>query len=114
VSEQRAHAAAMIVNAGWQEMSLLRYSEAMRSSDLALAAASPLQLPPAWQMLEERFNDPRLDRLPAAQLESLAIRFTLGRLLHEAIETAERGWRLLSQDLNQGRLRPRPLQARMG
>ena len=76
--------------------------------------ASPLQLPPAWQVLEERFNDPRLDRLPPAQLERLAIRFTLGRLLHEAIETAERGWRLLSQDLNQGRRRPRPLPARMG
>ena len=75
--------------------------------------ASPLQLPPAWQGLEERFNDPRLDRLPPAQLERLAIRFTLGRLLHEAIETAERGWCLLSQDFNQGRRR-RPLQARMG
>ena len=51
VSEQRAHAAAMIVNAGWQEMSLLRYSEAMRSSDLALAAASPLQLPPSSTLM---------------------------------------------------------------
>jgi hypothetical protein len=44
-AEQRAHATAMIVNAGWQEMSLLRYSEAMRSSDLAFASASALQLP---------------------------------------------------------------------
>lgn len=73
--------------------------------------ASPLLLPPAWQVLEERFNDPRLDRLPPAQLERLAIRFTLGRMLHEAIETAERSWCLLSQDLQQGR---RPLQVRMG
>jgi uncharacterized membrane protein YccC len=77
--------------------------------------SSPLLLPPAWQRIEQRFDDPRFDRLPAAQLERLAIRFTLGRLLHEAIEAAERAWHLISEDLGQGRRRsPRPLQARMG
>lgn len=50
-AEQRAHATAMIVNAGWQEMSLLRYSEAMRSSDLAFASASTLQLPPTSALM---------------------------------------------------------------
>ncbi len=45
-AEQRAHATAMVVNAGWQEMSMLRYSEAMRLSDAAYASASTLQLPP--------------------------------------------------------------------
>jgi hypothetical protein len=46
VAEQRAHATAMLVNAGWQQMSLLRYSDAMRSAHLALASSSTLQLPP--------------------------------------------------------------------
>ncbi len=50
-AEQRAHATAMIVNAGWQEMSLLRYSDAMRSSDLAFASASTLQLPPTSTLM---------------------------------------------------------------
>jgi hypothetical protein len=45
-AEQRTHATAMVVNAGWQEMSMLRYSEAMRLSDAAFASASTLQLPP--------------------------------------------------------------------
>lgn len=58
--------------------------------------ASLLRLPPAWQALEERFSDPRLDRLPPELLERLAARFTLGRMLHEAIETAERRWCLLA------------------
>jgi hypothetical protein len=51
VAEQRAHATAMIVNAGWQEMSLLRYSEAMRSSTVALASASTLQLSPTSTLM---------------------------------------------------------------
>ena len=74
---------------------------------------SPLLLPPAWQALEERFRDPRLDQLPPPQLEQLAARFTLGRLLHEAIETAERSWHTLSHDRDAPRRSPRRLQARM-
>jgi hypothetical protein len=70
-------------------------------------------LPPAWQALEERFRDPRLDQLPPQQLEQLAARFTLGRLLHEAIETAERSWHTLSPDRVAPRRSPHRLQARM-
>jgi hypothetical protein len=41
----------MMVNAGWQEMSLLRYSEAMRLSDIAFASASTLQLSPSSTLM---------------------------------------------------------------
>ena len=50
-AEQRAHATAMVVNAGWQEMSMLRYNEAMRLSDAAFASASTLQLPPTSALM---------------------------------------------------------------
>ena len=69
---------------------------ASRGEPLPPPPATPLRLPPAWQALEERFSDPRLDRLPPELLERLAARFTLGRQLHEAIETAERSWGLLA------------------
>lgn len=65
--------------------------------------AAALQLPEAWQALEEQFNDPRLDRLPPELLERLAARFTLGRMLHEAIETTERSWATLSGDRRERR-----------
>ena len=75
--------------------------------------ATPLRLPPAWLALEERFSDPRLDQLPPPVLERLAAVYTLGRLLHEAIETAERGWCTLSLGAEARRRQPPALQGRM-
>ncbi|MCS5697667.1 FUSC family protein [Cyanobium sp. FGCU-52] len=75
--------------------------------------ATPLRLPPDWLALEEVFSDPRLDQLPPPVLERLAAGYTLGRMLHEAIETAERGWRTFSLGSEARRRQPPALQGRM-
>jgi hypothetical protein len=51
--------------------------------------------PPLWLTIDAHLHNPRLNSLPARQLERLAARHSLCRQALEAVETAERNWAAL-------------------